>query len=315
MAVVVVGSCFFSMCLFLLLFTCVGHFSNIVMHISLHFNTRCVICQVSECTQFFSFFFLFFFKPVPVFYFFLSRRKCADICRNRRLQSSSCFAGFLHTHKKKHAPVCKTIRTRALTFLFNLKRNKTHGEHYKKQFIFVYFLCYRLQKKKNRWRLFFSLFHIINICAVAWRACIRIWYLLTDITHLLCDLYDMMQHWHHCKVLKIMLFVTFIYFSFHFTCVWMKANHLNMITKLLIYWNIYLESQSLARIPLLFWCSSLFRMCVYTFCGMRYDSLKCVLALYRWPEYYLNKRNTKRKHNSYVHWLLSWVFNSSFLCI
>lgn len=100
-------------------------------YISLHFNTRSVICQVWVYAQwvfFRCFVFSLFFKPSSPTFICLSGRKCADICRNRQLQSSSSpcsasAASFFNTS----TPVYKTIRTRALTFLFNLKRNETRN--------------------------------------------------------------------------------------------------------------------------------------------------------------------------------------------
>lgn len=88
------------------------------------------------------------------------------------------------------------------------------------------------------------------------------------------------------RVLKIMLFVTFyfVFFLLHLMCVCRQekeANHLNMITKLLIYWHNYLEWQSLARTLFSFWlemfliCNSLFRMRFVC-------SVKCIVRYAIW---------------------------------
>lgn len=100
-----------------------------------------------------------------------------------------------------------------------------------------------------------------------------------------------------------------------------KANHLNVITKLLIYWNNYLEWQSLARTPFSIW---LFLLCSWFFphvsvvhnelCGMQYESLQYA-CLHFTDDPNLFRKGTKelkgKKHSSYVHWL-SWVLRAYF---
>lgn len=58
---------------------------RISVHRSLHFNARCVICQEWASEHCFVFFVQI---QVSGYYSFIFGRKCADICRNRQLQSS-----------------------------------------------------------------------------------------------------------------------------------------------------------------------------------------------------------------------------------
>lgn len=110
-----------------------------------------------------------------------------------------------------------------------------------------------------------------------WGACNHIWYLLTDITHLSYDLYELMRHrqahWDWLSLPSIKNHAVCHIFSFLllFACVYgTEANHLNVITMLLIYWNNYLEWQSLARTPFSVSVSSIF----YFLCTV--DSSACV---------------------------------------
>lgn len=117
--------CCFFQCLFFS--ACQLATFRIYLHISLHFNARCVICQVWVSEWVSVFFVLCFSCSNPclrVLFVYLVGGNVQifaeiDNSNHRHVLLALFFTSL---------PVCKTIRTRALTFLFNLETKRTaHG--------------------------------------------------------------------------------------------------------------------------------------------------------------------------------------------